>query len=478
MFLAAGLALLSFLVAVLEQMDVIDGFGIRALLSLLAAIGLLALVLGGEGSQRKLLFLGLATITVGHRSIHVGARSIFVALDIVLWVLFIVVVVKRAFAVEKRELGIPLLLFFVTLWGLALATISCLRTGEWDDVLAWTSPLIVGLPAFLVVRHLIRTRDHLNSVLLVLMAVSLSMSILAILEYRFPSVETTLPWIFSGKAILSQDGFVRAPFSYFGYPAAATFVVWGMLISYSYLFRLKNRLYQLGAIVVFTIGGVAVYISGQRSSWLGLGLALIILNIPFGIRGVGGVAIIWGVVTQLSNQFWSRVETLAVYAQRGVVADGSTQQRINRASWAWDTIVDKPLAGGGYGHWLAHNVFLEIGSTIGLIPALAFVAFIGQLVFRVIATTLGAGSPEQRRYGWLFLSLTAVWILQMSVETVLQTPAFAAAHWTMMAVAWNLRDICAETSPAQEPAVNGSVRTRDLIHDYSLSPNLQLRSND
>jgi O-antigen ligase len=325
-----------------------------------------------------------------------------------------------------------------------------------------------------VVKQLITTKEHLQTVLTILMIVSLVMSVLGIVEYQFPGVETSWPWLFTGHALDTQEGFHRAAFSFFGYPAAATFVAWGMVISYDRFFNRRDRLQQVFATVVFLLGGWAVYISGQRSSWLGVGLALTVLSIPFGIRGVGVVVMVWGAITQFSRVFWNRVDTVTVYLQRGIVQDTSTEQRINRASWAWDTIFEKPLIGGGYGHWLAHNVFLEIGSTIGVIPALAFMVFIAQLLFRIIGTISRGASVEQRRYGWLFLSLTVLWILQMSVETIFQTPPFAAAHWAMMAVAWNLRDICAGTSPAREPLVHGPMRNRGLIHDYSLNPNLQL----
>jgi hypothetical protein len=470
--LSLGLLLVFSLTLLFKELNVFDALGIKAVIALLAGIALFGLVIGGEDSKRKLLYIGFATIAVGHRAIYVGRQSYFVPLDIILWTLFAVIALKKVFTREKGDFGVPSLLVFFTLWCIVVGAGNCFVT-EWDFVLNWTSPLVVGLPAFLVVRHLIRTADHLKTILIIMMAVSLTMSVLAIVEYQFPAVENLLPWLFTGRIYLAQDGFRRAPFSYFGYSGAATFVVWGMAISYDYFFHVSNRLKQLVAVIVFALGGVAVYISGQRSSWLGVGLTLIVLNIPFGIRGVGGVAIIWGIVTQLSNQFWTRVNTVAVYFERGVVLDTSTEQRINRASWAWDTILDKPLTGGGYGHWLAHNVFLEIGSTIGVIPALAFAALIIQLVLRVVRTAWLGYSADDRRYGWLFLSLSTLWVVQMSVETIFQTPPFAAAHWAMMAVAWNLPAIFAATA-ASKHWEDLTYQPEGLIHDYSLSPNVQL----
>lgn len=467
-------SMLVFLIYSLRRSDVLDTFGAKAILVLMAGAVLFRLLLGGENSRRKLLYIGFATIAAGHRGVYVGKVTYFIALEVILWLLCLVLMLRKILGRDREPFGVPVMLGLICFWSTVVAVGTSFTGQDLDSILAWTSPLVVGLPAFLVVKQLITTKDHLKTILTILMIVSLVMSVLGIVEYQFPGVETALPWLFTGQAIDTQEGFHRAAFSFFGYPAAATFVAWGMVMSYDRFFHSADRLQQVFAAVVFLLGGWAVYISGQRSSWLGVGLALTLLSIPFGIRGVGVVVIVWGAITQFSRVFWNRVETVTVYLQRGIVKDTSTEQRINRASWAWDTIFEKPLIGGGYGHWLTHNVFLEIGSTIGIIPALAFMVFIAQLLFRVIGTVLGGGPSEQRRYGWLFLSLTVLWVLQMNVETVFQTPPFAAAHWAMMAVAWNLRDICAETSPAREPSVNGSIHTRDLIHDYSLNPNLQL----
>jgi O-Antigen ligase len=468
------LSLLVVLLVLLRQFEVFDVLGVKAIIILVAGIVFLALLAGGEQSRRNLLYLGFATIAAGHRGVYVGHSSYFIALEVILWTLFVVIISKRLLGQEKERFGVPFLLGFVVLWAIAVAIGNLSVSGDWDGILSWTSPLIVGLPAFVVVRAVITSREHLEKVLVIMMGASLLMSILAVVEYYFPTVETSLPWLFTSQAFTTGEGFRRAAFSFFGYPAAATFVAWGMLISYDEFFHTSDRVRQMLAAAVFLVGGWAVYISGQRSSWLGLGAALLVLNIPFGLRGVVGVTAIWGIATQFSAIFWTRVQKVTDYVGKGVVRDSSTQQRIDRASWAWDTIQNQPLIGGGFGHWLAHNVFLEIGSTIGLIPALAFAAFVVQLVFRLISMAFAGTSVDDRRCGWLFLSLSVIWIVEMSVETIFQTPPFAAAHWAMMAVAWNLPRICNRTVAITEPSEGRSRFRVGLTNDYGTSPNVQL----
>jgi hypothetical protein len=472
--LGIPLSLLVILLLLLKQFEVFDVLGVKAIIVLLAAIVFLALLAGGEESRRNLLYLGFVSIAAGHRGVYLGRWSYFIALEVILWALFVMVIAKRVLDRERQEFGVPFLLSFVVLWAMVVAGGNLFATMDWDGILAWTSPLVVGLPAFVVVRALITTRRHLRRVLLIMMMGSLVMSMLAIIEYQFPAVETSLPWLFTSQAFTTHEGFHRAAFSFFGYPAAATFVAWGMLISYDEFFRTSDQVRRLFAAVVFVLGGWAVYISGQRSSWLGVGLGLLVLNIPLGLRGVIAVAGIWGVVTQFSGIFWTRVQTVTDYVGKGIVRDSSTQQRIDRASWAWDTIWSKPLVGGGYGHWLAHNVFLEIGSTIGLIPALAFAAFVVQLVFRTIKLALAGTSPDDRRYGWLFLALSVLWIIEITVETVFQTPPFAAAHWVMMAVAWNLPHICKTSEVVTEHLPRRFRFQFGLTNDYGTSPHVQL----
>lgn len=100
-------------------------------------------------------------------------------------------------------------------------------------------------------------------------------------------------------------------------------------------------------------------------------------------------------------------------------------------------MIDSPLIGSGYGQRLAHNVPLEIGRTIGVIPALVFTAWMVAVVFRTVRLAMVSPSRQARRYGSLFLGLAVLWTTQLAIETVFSTPSLAAPHWLLICVTWH-----------------------------------------
>ena len=195
------------------------------------------------------------------------------------------------------------------------------------------------------------------------------------------------------------------------------------------------------ALSIFVVDGIAVFISGQRSSWLALPIGLMILNLNIKRRALLITAVMLiSVIILLPNEFWNRVATITSVAINGQIVDTSTQSRLDRWQAGIDIILQNPLTGGGYEGGLVHDSVLEIGSRLGVIPAIVFLILLVQLVIRIIRCH-ALPAPDAKRYGLLFLALAVPWMIQMAIETDLQTPPFAAAQWTFLALAWFLPDI-------------------------------------
>lgn len=410
----------------------------KPMIALGVAILSIYLLLANDYSRWILFCLGVFSISVGHRAIYVGHWSYFVPLQVILVMLW-----STSFISHQKKPGYlrwtaPVWLLIVWFFSISLAVNAWVRGGDWDSILAWTSPLMIGLPAFAVSRRLVVSPHDLKVLLRVLLGVTVLMSILAIVEFVYPSVESILPWFYTGKLLVAQDGFIRAPFSFWGYPAGAMIITWGMLIAYHDFFVGKDLTSRTLDVSVFFLGAVAVYLSGQRASWFALAISLTLLSFTLGGKARITAILLFISLGLLSADFWIRAETLTHFVKTGNTGDTSILSRLARWEGAWDVIQREPLTGVGYGHGLAHNVFLDIGSTIGVLPALAFGAFVVNLFVRLIRVIRRAAVAEARYYGWLFLALAVIWLVQMSVETVFQSPAFAAAHWVMMAIAWQL----------------------------------------
>ena len=420
-------------------------FNVQTIVILVAGLITLTLLFSGERGLWILLCAGIASIAFGHRGVYIGRWTYFVPMQVIVWLVFAVLVANSTSNHERLSFQLPASLVLVTLWSMVRASatwLGLLEGGGWDHILAWTSPFVLGFPTFWIVNHLLKRDVQLILALRILMVVSLVMSMLALLEFYLPSVVKVIPGFFSGELILAQDGFVRAPFSFWGYPAAASIVTWGVLIAYDELSRTSNSRWRWFAMFTFLPGVVAVYVSGQRSSWLALGSGLLLLTLAQGLWAIlCTIVALIGVGAFLPSTFWKRLGTAIAVVRHGVVIDTSEASRLARWDWAYESILRAPLVGEGYSHWQVHNSFLEIGSSIGLLPAIAFLVFIVQLVRRISRAALSGLSADERRYGWLFGALALTWITQMLVETVLRTPPFAAAHWIMMALGWYLPDV-------------------------------------
>lgn len=418
--------------------------------------GLVIIIVLQRGSKGYWLLtcVGVASIAVGHRGIYLNKWTFVVPLEVIGFVLFGLIILRTIARREKFTVRIPFLLLFITGWGILRAAASILTFDDRELVLSWTIPFMFGFICFFVVGTVVKRESQLVTILRLLMVISLIMSILGIVEYYFPSVARALPNFFVTKQLATQDGFSRAEFGFWGYPEAASIITWGILIAFDQILRGRSPRWRIIAVLTFIFGMIAVYISGQRSSWIALGASLVLISINSGVRG-WIIALIMAVALQfLPDEFWTRIMTVTSAFFTGTVTDTSNLQRLARWQWGWEMMSSNLLLGKGYGDWLLHNAFLEIGVKLGVIPAVAFLVFMVMLLFRIAKARLMHAGPLGNRYSILFFALSIPWIVQLAVETALQVPPFAAAQWFMLAVAWFLPDMLgnSESAPSTVPA--------------------------
>lgn len=394
-----------------------------------------------EDAEWFLLCIGIASTILGHRGIYIGDWTYLVPLQIILWLIWALILVHDALQVHDFDLYVPLALALTLAWAVSHGIVAVAKGVSWDAVLAWVSPLALGFPAFAVTRRLIRNRPHVMLTLQIMLAVSAGISALGLLEYFLPQVVYLFPWFFKARLESTREGFTRAMFNFWGYPAAATFVGWGMIIAYCDWLWHRDAVRRAIDVVVFALGAAAVYVSGQRATWFSLPAALFVVSITNGLSGDIALMGLGAVTAGLPAVFWRRVATVTDVLRYGTIDSGDFAGRLERWRWAWLAMCQSPAVGVGYGQWLAHNIFLEIGSKIGVIPALAFGVFVAQLVCRIGRVTVKGSTESERQLGMLFLALAILWVAQMSVETVLHTPPFAAPHWVFMAIGWYLPEV-------------------------------------
>lgn len=436
-----------YLVIFIGQKAATNALNLKSFVLVIVGVVLIGFLFAKRHNYFILLCVGLTTIIFGHRGIYIGYWTFFVPLQLIVWFLCICIISKSIISKTKIGFKIPGLLLFVCFWGVFRILISEQNWFRfWDNIVAWTSPLILAIPTFLVVKQLINKLNQVEFVLRIFLFVTGIISILGLFEYFYAPASQLFPGFFINPKIAAQGGFSRAAFSFWGYPAVASIITWGALIAYNDIVTKQHSRFKWWIIPIFIICVMAVYVSGQRSSWLGLGAGLIILSFPHRStkKGRWMITIILLVSASflLPDIFWSRFGTLTKYALTGSLSDTSMISHLVRWQWAIDAIIENPILGVGYGQWKTHNVFLEIGSKIGLIPAFVFIGFVIQLLSRIRIIAIKSQNSDVQRIGFLFIALAVNWIIQMMVEIVVFTPVFAAPYWFVIALGWYLPNIC------------------------------------
>src|SRR5262249_27133747 len=151
-----------------------------------------------------------------------------------------------------------------------------------------------------------------------------------------------------------------------------------------------------------------VYVSGQRSGRLELALGIVAVSLSSLRRAVMAILLMVILIPFLPQGFWTRMETVKSYVRTGQTTDTSTEERLERWETSWKMTLDNPFLGAGYGKALAHNAFLSISSTVGLIPACLLAGFVVALFMRLLRHLLGGGSGETAGAIALLLGLATV----------------------------------------------------------------------
>jgi len=401
----------------------------------------LGLLFNGDRARWALLCVAFATLLFGHRGIYLGRWTFVVPLEVVGWLLFVVLLMNRVSNRAMVKVHIPAMLGLLAVWiGLAAIAIV-LDGGDMDAAAAWTLPIIFGVPAFVAVCGLVRHEADVERLLTIIVIVTAAISALGLIEYVFPSEVTRLaPWFFVNKTLSTQDGFVRAVFGFWGYPAVGSIIAWGSYISFQNIVTWNSRL-KWANLIALALTLIGIYISGERAAWLSLGLGFILIAISLRAYGWLAVGAMYFAVGFLPAEFWNRFQTITNVVIRGESADTSLLSRLDRWQWGIQTTLDYPLTGSGFGHWLVHNEILEISSTVGIIPGIIFAIFVAALVIRIVKFALRAPTPRARQLGWLFTAIVVNWVVHISVEPDMHNPAFASPYWVLMAVAWYLPDM-------------------------------------
>jgi hypothetical protein len=403
-----------------------------------AAIGGVILF-GGELGVRFGFVLWVLTLALGYRTIAWTSNLAFHPAEILLWLLLACILVQRRL-VSKARLGFPVWLWLLIPFGV-LAWWPMIAGGvPWDKMLNECRNFILFIPLMIVASVVLEREAYWRYILLAFFATGSCIALLGIIEYWFPEVASLFPaFMADAKPTITQEGFIRATFSFWGGPMGTFVCVMALpaaLVLAMWWRRWSHRL-LIGAGSILQI--LAIYIGGYRSIWFILIIQVLITCLLRLKRQGAMVAIMclvflvggYELVPRTSERLMSGVAVL-----KGHPTDSSGWNRTNRALGALSRTFESPYGSGWSSAGWVHSDFLQVAVNLGLIGGLIFLG-------GYLSTLLRMGRrlvPYLRRYEQgdlglsLFLSMIAAGgILTMEGATVL--PQMTLPVWLVWVLA-------------------------------------------
>jgi hypothetical protein len=381
------------------------------------------------------LCLWVASLALGYRTVHITANYSIHPSEVILWVLFILSLRELA---QNPGLGFrtprwlwPFVLFWILGWITGLLTVSTWTQGT-DVMFSEFRNFLLLLPLGVVVGVAIARTGAWKAAVVSLFLVGTWIAFGGDLEYFFPSVAHRFPGLMaSPDPTMTQEGFARASFSYWGSPNATMVIILclPMAIVVSQCFRQSWQRVLIGVAVVSQV--VAIYIGGYRSMWLTVVVQFVLWTwIRHGPFWCGIVAVPAGITYEfLGETAHARVASLVAILQ-GHPGDTSGVKRLARIEDTWNAVLQYPLGMGWGGAGWVHSDFLQVAANLGVLAGLLFAfAYLNTLWRLVRKVQLGARWRELDPLGLsLLLSFVAVAML-LAVEGVEVLPQTMLPVW-------------------------------------------------
>jgi hypothetical protein len=394
------------------------------------AIGGSAILIAGRAGVRWGFLFWICTLGLGYRTLPAtdGLRihpSVITLLAVFLW---LVLTTSRK---AQTKWWIPMWVWASVpfwYWGWILGKQADF---DWDQMLSELQNFIIFIPLFAVAATVLQNKREWRNVALVFFATATFVAVLGLLEYFYPGIRNIFPnFVSNTDPNIGNDGFERAPFSFWGHPAAAFLCVMAIpfMIPIMKMWR-PGQVWRAVLWVSFALLPVAVYRSGYRVLWLYMIIQLILwlaLNRHYALGILATAAAVSGYAA-LPEATQLRVESF-VLALEGAPVETSGADHLNRVTDAYHSILDFPLGRGWtYSGWV-HCDFLQVAANLGVLAGVIFAGAFVWTAFGLFKATWDRTRADRPLYVALLLSfLTAGGI--MSTQVICVLPQLACPVW-------------------------------------------------
>lgn len=426
------------------------GAGFRELVIavLVFASGLLLLA-PDEGFLRAGFYLWIASFAVGWRQLWITSNLKVHPTEALIWLLFGILLARRL--VHRQP--VPWLVPSSVVGLLLLSGVAAVTASDHgiplDVILAELKALLVLVPILYVTGEMVQNVRQYQGAILAMALTALYVAILGLTEYFTPSVVAPLRGFFAAQGtIVSQQGFVRADFTFFGGAISSVYLSVVLFPAVGGAVAQKQTASRLAMLAGGVLCGLGVYLSGNRGPLFGVALALLIytlLNWKHGWLLLASV-----VVLQMAPPTFFR-NVAAVYDQRSFL-DTSVQSRENLLRAGLKLVENSPVWGNGLGAsgWV-HNDLIQIAADAG-VPALLLFLFwySGQMrqLYGAIRLQAPAWAGGRGCAAGVLAGLGAG-LVNLGSETILVLPHLIIPLWFLLAIAGQLSKLIGEVEPGK-----------------------------
>lgn len=415
------------------------GLSYRELIVVFSALLIAVIAFGGELGIRLGFVLWVLTLALGYRTFQLTPDWSITPAEVLLWLLLACILVQRRMVASAR-LSFPIWLWLlVPFWVLAWWPLIS-GAMPWDRMLNEFRNFVLLIPLMIVAPVVLQRERYWRYLLLAFFLASSGIAVMGIVEYWLPEVARVFPAFISKASIgLTDEGFARANFSFWGGPPATFVCALALPVALVLATWWRTWVNRAFIITASVLQMVAIYIGGYRSIWLILviqvtvvcllrlkrqGAMVALLCVIFAVGG-------YELVPRTSERVMSGVSIL-----RGQPLDSSGYTRQMRALGALKEAMDAPFGSGWSSAGWVHSDFLQVAVNLGLAAGLVF---LGGYIFTMVR--LGrralAGRREKGEQSDLGLALMVSMIAAggiLAMEGVSVLPQLVLPVWFVWAL--------------------------------------------
>ncbi|MBC7235087.1 MAG: O-antigen ligase family protein [Chloroflexi bacterium] len=313
---------------------------------------------------------------------------------------WLLVLLLAQFAVRSRRLPRIVLadVLLLAFLGASALSVPHAIVGLQSAVQSFFDLLVIPTAIYFLARCLITNQEELRGVMVALLIVGLYLGLLATREQLTGDV-----WFYPEDRSVQYTASIRRVVGLLGNPAYIAVTI-DMTIPFAWYLFFKARHHRLGLILIILAMMAGVFFCMNRSGWVGLVVALIVLALFVRrFRPIFFLMVMLALI--VAGSYWALITTSAAVQER-LTAQGPIDYRMETWDVAWRMIRDNPIFGIGYenfrliysqyGYWdvylratpTPHNTFLWVMLMGGIVALLPYVLFWGAALFLALGAYL------------------------------------------------------------------------------------------